>query len=343
MKFQLTILFLAFLAWNAIAGNEGGGGGAVVCRDANKKIITAELLDLFEAPLVYNRTVHRYDWNLNEQFLNNINQAFYYLPFQKHVLLELADEIQSKIRFLPPGIILNKPRDIGENFPEVMQEGCDLEGLGYYTRAGELLVAKPTYEKLSETDKAAFILHEVIYFLYRQYHGWDLTMNPPQQRQLDSIFSRELVGIVFGDQKVWEASDFYKNYIDDNDEIIEVPLLLSVRRPGAENFVIRAYQDREDQDRPNSLEVACTDYSKHVRLSSNKRDYLDKGVYETNVYENNHLCRGLTVMIKYPTLIDKLEIIYNGEVIHTQMKNFNGENKKGLHFNLALKSKLIKD
>jgi len=66
---------------------------------------------------------------------------------------------------------LTLPPDLGESAGVVVQDGCEIEGVGYYETDGSLKVAKAVFKAFSPTDQAAFILHEAFYKSDRLFEG----------------------------------------------------------------------------------------------------------------------------------------------------------------------------
>lgn len=339
MKF-LTIFLLLATSLNSFAGNEGGGGGAVVCRDQNRKIISAELLDLFEGPILHGLKIVKETTPYIQQVTQTLRKLDQY-PFLQSLLWQIAEDVQGKMKFLPNGITLIKPRDTGENTPEIMREGCELEGLGYYTGKRELLIAKETFNALSETDKAAFILHETVYFIYREYRGWEVIDTKPRRIKTDSFKSREVTATFFDQESShFDLKDLFDSEMTDEDEVQEEELLLPKHLSGSGHFEFRFVQNkREPSDLPNSVTFTCTGYSKHDIREQKvvERFFKNQPINISFSTSEGQYCNGLTVSFKYPLLIESLEISKANSTFYVRNDLFNGEGDNGLHFNLATK------
>jgi hypothetical protein len=169
-------------------GNGSSGGGAsVVCRDRDNRIVSAELLDTFEAPYLYGFEVRHSNEDIDVQINNALNKLSVE-PFYKALILNLIKDIKSKIQFLPEGISLNAPSDIGESDATIIREGCRLEGVGFYNKEGVLRVAPATFNHFSNTDQAAFLLHESLYFTYRVWHEQQARFTSEKARNLTAMF-----------------------------------------------------------------------------------------------------------------------------------------------------------
>lgn len=347
MKFHFTLLFVSLLSLSSFAGNEGGGGGVVVCRDADGKILNAELLDLFEAPLIHGIPISKND---NISYLEQLESRwqFAYAPkYYSHLLIEVTKNIMQNMKFLPDGVILEKPLDIGEDIPRVMKQGCQLEGLGFYTDSGNLLVSKSTFEYLSETDKAAFFLHEAIYFLYREYQGWEEVNGKMRRKKTDSYIPRHSVGHLMASSHTGNSSShFFLNNIVRYDDMEVIPLVLS-KRVKSGMFRITFTQNKPGPlGENNQVRFQCTDYSKYDVFSERewglRSGGFSPGTHYLELQENNGspLCRGLTIWFKHPFMLDELKLEYDGEVLHLRKEHFEGESLNGFRFELATEQKL---
>jgi hypothetical protein len=185
-------------------GNGSSGGGAsVVCRDSNNRILSAELLDTFESTYLYNLDIVHSSEDINLQIKKAL-EKFTSEPFYKYTIIELIEHIKNKFQFLPEGISLNAPIDLGESDGVLVREGCRLEGLGFYNIDSNLRVAPATYNHLSKTDQAAFLLHEALYLYYRKVTSGN-----------SSELSRRMNAMLFaGNSSSEDAIEFFKNNLN---------------------------------------------------------------------------------------------------------------------------------
>ncbi len=163
MKFALPALMLFFASvTHAFAGMEGGGGKTVVCRNADGSIHSAEILDLYEG-----RTIHQLKYSESSEAWKN--QA--YLVLEKSGVSVWQSMPRSGIYdwflnatqhlvFLPEG---TKLKQIDDSFEAVIPVGCVLEQTVNYVNDNQILVDTEIWNALSETQKAALMLHEAIY------------------------------------------------------------------------------------------------------------------------------------------------------------------------------------
>jgi hypothetical protein len=235
MKMKKILLIAAFItSLSATAQDKGngssGGGASVVCRDRDNHIVSAELLDTFEGVFKYNLNIVHTSEDINSQIEKALDQ-FAFDPFYKYTIIELIEHIKKKFQFLPEGISLNAPSDLGESDGVLVREGCRVEGLGYYNTAGNLKVAPATYNKLSKTDQAAFLLHEALYLYYRGVaFVWDSSEVP---RHLNAmLFAQDI-----SSEEIAEL--FINNYYSKEWNIVEKKILLPSERSNTGKLIVR--------------------------------------------------------------------------------------------------------
>lgn len=166
---KLLLPLSLFLTTLAFAGNEKGNGGvSVVCRDTNEKIESAQILDIFEGEVRYGK---KYDNITDPETKIQLAQMYLtkYPEFLEAFRNELA-KVRAIIMYVPVGIIL-KPTD--DAFPIIEKKGCQYEQLANYTEEDDLLVSQEIYNELKNVDKAALMIHEVLYSLFREYGAKD--------------------------------------------------------------------------------------------------------------------------------------------------------------------------
>jgi hypothetical protein len=168
----MTGLSLAHATSSGVGSS--GGGSAIVCRDANQKILSAEMYDLYEGKNYFGLAIEKNTDLPKQQILNVIqamNQNAYVIP----AVIQAVDDIIGKIQFLPTGVVISAPSDMGTDYPIIHPSACNVEGVGFYTSDNQLKVSQAVYSAFSNTDKAAFVLHEALYLIDRQMglHGGD--------------------------------------------------------------------------------------------------------------------------------------------------------------------------
>lgn len=168
--------------------DNSGGGKAVVCRDEQKNIKRIQLLDLFEGETIYGLTSKSFGDSKEEnlQGAKEILQATFaqmpsVIPIQYFIDRALKD-----FRLLPPDV---KLAPVDDAAPIVIPSGCELEQLAYYQDNENLLVDQNLWNALDGKNKAALIMHEIIY-LQARYEGDKDSRNA--RRVVAHIFSEYL-------------------------------------------------------------------------------------------------------------------------------------------------------
>lgn len=181
---KLFIVTLLISRLSLAGGESSGGGGAAVCRDNNKKIISAQLLDLYEGVVRFNFNIPQSNQSAKDQILNALSKIND--PILKQLIKQTTAQVLDSVVFLPIGVGMAPTTDLGKEYAVVVPEGCDIEPIGFYESDGTLKISRSVYSALSETDRAAFFIHESIYKIAR-----DLAFKK------DSSESRKLVAALF--------------------------------------------------------------------------------------------------------------------------------------------------
>lgn len=184
---QASCFFALLVALTAHAGGESSsGGGAMVCRDAQGNIVSAQLLDLWEIQFNKNHAeVIRTEEDIETQIANTIERVKVGVGSGAAEELRAAiTELRSQIMEVKPGIELSPPYDALNDF---VQSGCKLEGVALYSdRRGQLFINPEILKALPKTDQAALLVHEAVYRAKRRSF-----------KDTNSIPSRETVGWLF--------------------------------------------------------------------------------------------------------------------------------------------------
>lgn len=172
MNFMQKVLFgmslLILMSVFSFASGVGNGGVSVVCRDVNERILSAELLDIYEGKVLYGKN---YNNNLDSDKkvelaqLKLISHPDFSSAFQE----ELA-KVKAILMYVPVGNILTPTNDA---FPTILKKGCAFEQVANYTDDGDLLVSQEIYNHLNEVDKAALLVHETVYAIFRESGATD--------------------------------------------------------------------------------------------------------------------------------------------------------------------------
>jgi len=218
-RFGFSLVLFGFFAacgWNSAYARNGGadvgGGMAVVCRDEAGKIESVELLDLWEARVVYGRNVADSAAPLSAQIdaaLDQLKNAAYAgelcvgtstnCPGPGNVMGAEALRAVLKFdtdRFLAPdvsqirrmrGVVLKRTDD---SFEEVTPSACAIEQVVRYTdtpSGGFILVNQDLVDRMKPTSVAALYAHEAFYAFLRS-NG---------RAEPSSIRTRRAIGLAF--------------------------------------------------------------------------------------------------------------------------------------------------
>ena len=169
MKFLGLLLFFNYSTIVFASGPISSGGGAgVICPTSQFSGFRATTLDRYESSILEGFKFENESLPINLQ----IEKAGSHLSFDRALQIELRDRvssIQSRTRFLPVGVGIQVPGDIGKDFAVPVPTGCTLNAIGFYQKNGILLVSRDTFELMSETDKAVFWVHEALYEIGREF------------------------------------------------------------------------------------------------------------------------------------------------------------------------------
>lgn len=174
----------------------GNGGGAVVCRSAQREILHTELLDLWEGEHVPLRvspdvktilTISRTE----DPVATQVARAFQKLSRIDPVLHSQVQDayrtvFAKTVEALPEGSEFASPQDA---LPLVLKSGCNLEKVAHYDDSFEVLTINHRIP-LSKTDEAAMQVHEAIYKAFREY-----------AHLTDSVKARHLTAYLFATEE----------------------------------------------------------------------------------------------------------------------------------------------
>jgi hypothetical protein len=153
-------------------GVDGGGGNAVVCRDNANKITSAEVLDIYEGRVQYGVTPLPSLGTVEEQVhevLTRLGKGNLPNSFAQMLHNGATWVLQKKV-MLPDGTGLTI---IDDSFPDVLPKDCKIEQLANWTPQDQVLVDTEIWNSLSDTNKAALVAHEILYYFYRIYGAED--------------------------------------------------------------------------------------------------------------------------------------------------------------------------
>ncbi|HVK60337.1 MAG TPA: hypothetical protein VM432_02255, partial [Bdellovibrionales bacterium] len=182
IKFMAMALITAAASLASAGPGSSGGGTGIFCPSPMK---TVQLLDLYEGTAMKGYT-YTHD---AEPYEVQITQMLARLSFDfsvQYPITDLMNEIRSNTVFLPPGVSIDVPGDVLDDGIIVKPSECSLGGIGYY-EDDKLYVSSDAFSQLTETEKAAFFMHEAVYARYREVEFLRtsrITYSPRQTRRL---------------------------------------------------------------------------------------------------------------------------------------------------------------
>ena len=200
-SFLTAVAVIASFAVNTTAeargGADSGGGGAFVCPltapGKNGHWFHSELIDLWEArsPDVYNLPLVRSDAPVDLQLKKALAKLDKYDSQLGQELYDLAHKLFAEKISVSKETELQPPDDALAKFGK---KGCPAKGMMYYDGERQrLFVDEPVFDALiSNTDKAAGMLHEAWYYLARNSPEAALSVE-------NSIKTRRMVGCLFSE------------------------------------------------------------------------------------------------------------------------------------------------
>lgn len=185
MKNFFLIILLSVSPYANAGAISGGGGKAVVCRDANGEITSAQTLDLYEGRTFYGLNIPESDKLMKA---THIQRALAAIPPSSRGLIEAYTGIVQSGMRISYGMELEPIDDallIG------VPKGCKAEQAANYFNDKQILVNGDIWDKMPAIEQAALILHEAIYATAR------LTGAKDSQR------SRHVVASLFDSATSW--------------------------------------------------------------------------------------------------------------------------------------------
>lgn len=201
------VLLLAFCVEFATAGPiSSGGGKGVVCRDSQNKILSVELLDLWESRTLYNRKIQISTASL----ANQVQEALTHLQFA----LDMGSAFIDGVKYSPPQYFMKLATEqanmflqgahnveylsgvtltlTDDSYEVARPEDCPVEQIATYVDSvgnPQIVINKDLFSQMDVTNQAALIVHESFYAILRNMYG-----------EKNSLRARRSVGYVFAGQ-----------------------------------------------------------------------------------------------------------------------------------------------
>lgn len=189
MKLLILTMLTFNFAW-AQKGQIGNGGDAVVCRDANGKIKSAELLDFYEAQTSMSPPI---DIKLDDRkpYKDNLavlfDRIFKKDPAFFEKVYELANSFEADTFFKSSAELVDIPDSEHLSF----RKGCKVEQVAIQqapisSRMKYYTIDKDIWDAMSTSHQAGLVLHEILYRIHVAARG------------TNSIVPRYLTGVIAG-------------------------------------------------------------------------------------------------------------------------------------------------
>jgi hypothetical protein len=181
-----VLMFFSLTVFAGVGGVDGGGGKSIVCRDSAGQITSAEVLDLYEARMMFGRTLRTPVGTMQGQ----LQDALKVIPEpNRHMIETLISSVQSKMKMVPVGTKLNLIDDAMEVMLPV--GNCSAEQAANYFNENLIMVSEDIWNHLDEMNRAALLMHEALY-RYNRFDGAS-----------DSRRTRYAVGAIFSEGTQW--------------------------------------------------------------------------------------------------------------------------------------------
>ncbi|WP_413289024.1 hypothetical protein [Bdellovibrio sp. HCB337] len=157
MKNLILFILLSVGSYANAGAISGGGGKAVVCRDANGEITSAQTLDLYEGRTFYGLDIPESDKLMRP---THIQKALAAIPLSSRGLIEAYTGSVQRNMKITYGVELEPIDDallIG------VPRGCKAEQAANYFNDNQILINGDIWDKMPSIEQAALVLHEAVY------------------------------------------------------------------------------------------------------------------------------------------------------------------------------------
>lgn len=146
----------------SVGGVDGGGGKSIVCRDDKDQIQSVEILDLFEGRAQYGLNYSESQKPWSEQIDEVMAKASLSDPsdWLTAAVTEGIQVVKENMKLLSPDARL---LPIDDSVEVIAPVGCKVEQSVNFRNDRSILFDSHHWNAMSQTQKAALILHEAIY------------------------------------------------------------------------------------------------------------------------------------------------------------------------------------
>jgi hypothetical protein len=180
MKIKVILTGILLSTSVSFAGVDSGGGAGIFCPASVTNQPRVQLLDIYEGRINEELDIPELILPYEEQIEAAISKLSFDFSLQMDMRRALA-ELKVNHKFLPLGVGIHTPPDLGEGEAVVIPTGCVLGAIGIYESSGILKISSDAFNSLSETQKAAFWMHEAFYKLVRKYYHKNSSSEPEKQ------------------------------------------------------------------------------------------------------------------------------------------------------------------
>lgn len=269
------------------ASTIGNGGDAVVCRDANGEITSAEVLDVYEGRQVYNLRPQSSSTSTKPgEYLKSIFRQLKQIdPSKYDTYMGKLKEFHSQIDFVDEAL-----EDIPDHGDLMIIPGCAVEQLAIQRQVDlpgdkAYTINREIWNSLDVINQAALISHEIIYF------------DAINQNHINSVATRRFnMYLLSHSVEGWSKEEYQKHMIrldlldivDIKGELeLESPCILTAFSSGCIRFVTEGfprggdlkYVDRPELDNNGGefevLEIGQDGAPAKIRVYLSKDSYVD--------------------------------------------------------------------
>jgi hypothetical protein len=182
MKHFILAVLIGAASSFALANEKGNGGDAIVCRNAEGKIKSAELLDYFEAREYRKLPVSFDSSSSNEGYIRSVLeklQSFDRYKFTKDIMLEASELLDALETFRARGEAISDEYrfssqnllDIPDSQHLIVPKNCSIEQFVIRVKRRvqedpKFLIQSEILNALTDRDLRGIVLHEVIYRVF---------------------------------------------------------------------------------------------------------------------------------------------------------------------------------
>ncbi len=199
MKSMIFVLALGLMSPYVFAGTESSGGGpSVFCPGASSPEGIAQLYDFFEGRLRRGFNIPVTNSASKEEQAQWALRKLESIDYVSAQAVRYEYELMLKsIVYLPDGILMTGVNDLGAGEAPLVPANCQLAYAAYFESTGQLSVARLLYDRFTETERAALLIHEALYAVARRLTN-----------QMDSRSTRILNAFLFS--TVQQPTDLVK-------------------------------------------------------------------------------------------------------------------------------------